>query len=224
MRCLIVDDDPMAVAVLSRYAGEAGMLEVVGTCTSPAEALRALSRHTVDLLFLDMEMPDMTGLELLGALEERPLVVMVTGNPDYAVDAFEADIADFLVKPVSYARFLKAMARVRRLAGRTREERWIFVKTEGRILRLAIEAVDRIEAERDYVQVHSGNQAFKVHSTLKRLEERLPADEFIRVHRSHIVRLDCIVDMEQGSIVVGKAVIPVGDSYRAALLARMDLP
>lgn len=222
MRCMIVDDDPMAREQLARFAAQAGGLELVASCATPAEALREVAQHAPDLLFLDMEMPGMSGLELLDAIDDRPAVIMITGNAAYAVAAFDADVADYLVKPVSFARFLKAVARVRREAAPRSEASALFVRSEGRIVRLALDEIERVEAEKDYVVLCGPGRKVRVHSTMKQMEERLPPDLFVRVHRSHIVRLDRIVDLEQSSLVVGRAVIPVGESFRAALLARMN--
>lgn len=223
LRCLVVDDDPLARLVLERYIGTDDDLVLAGSCTTALEAAAVLRDASIDLLFLDVEMPGMTGLELLAAIERLPDVVLVTSNREYAADAFEAGVTDYLVKPLTPARFLKAVARVRaRLAHASRPmDRWIFVKQEKALVRLDLAEVRRVEAAGDFVMIHTTKRVLRVGATMQEMAGRLPAGLFLRVHRSHIVRLDLVTDFEDNSLVIGADVIPVGESYRAALLRRI---
>lgn len=223
LRCLVVDDDPLARLVLERYIASDDHLMLVGSCDTALEAAAVLRDASIDLLFLDVEMPGMTGLELLGAIERLPVVVLVTSNREYAADAFEAGVTDYLIKPVTPARFLKAVARVRaRLAHGARPvDRWIFVKQEKALVRLDLAEVRRVEAAGDFVMIHTTKRVLRVAATMQEMAARLPAGLFLRVHRSHIVRLDLVTDFEDNSLVIGADVIPVGESYRAALLQRI---
>jgi len=209
--------------MLERLIAQDGDLELVGACATAIEAVQLLRGTRLDLLFLDVEMPGMTGLEMLAAIERAPAVVLVTGNREYAADAFEAGVTDYLVKPVSHARFLKAVQRVRarRGDGHRARDRWIFVRKDRALVRLDLADIRRIEADRDFVVIHTGTTRQRVAGSMEEMESRLPSDLFVRVHRSHIVRVDLIADFEDNSVVIGKDVVPVGRSYRGPLLARI---
>jgi len=204
---------------------EYGELELVASCCSALEAVRVLRTHAVDLLYLDVEMPDMTGFELVRSMKAKPEVILVTGNQAYAVGAFELEVTDFLVKPIEYSSFLRATERARRHAGSTDaptvSERNIFVRFEGRLTKVDIPDIIRVEAQGDSVQLHTSAHVYKVTATMKSVEAALPAAEFVRVHRSHIVRIARIVDIEESNLVIGRDVIPVSASYRPVLLSRL---
>lgn len=223
LRCLVVDDDPVARVVLERFIAQDNDLVLVGSCATALEAAAALRGTPVDVLLLDVEMPGMSGLELLDSLEHRFDTILVTGRQDFAVRGFEAGVTDYLVKPVSHARFLKALNRVRqrRSAGPAPRDRSIFVRVNRTLTRLDLTDITRVEADRDYVVFHTTRTTHRVRGTLQAVAKRLPPDLFVRIHRSHIVRLDRVVDFEHNSVVVGKDVVPVGAAYRSALLRRM---
>jgi two-component system, LytTR family, response regulator len=230
MRCLIADDDPLSLAQLERLVRQHGDLELIAACSNAVEAAGWLRREAVDLLILDVEMPEMSGLELLRSLTVRPLVVLVTASASYAVEAFEVEVADFLVKPITPSRFLKTVERLRRQrpepvpvpSSAGGAQRHLFARVEGRLVRIDFADLQRVEANGDYVVLHTAQKKHTLHATLKTVEERLPGDEYVRVHRSHIVRLDQIVDIEEGTLVIGRDVIPIGASYRPGLLARLQ--
>jgi two-component system, LytTR family, response regulator len=226
MVTLVVDDDEMARAVLEHYVSITDGLTIASSCASGVEAAEVLARQRVDLLLLDVEMPRLSGLELLASLEHRPAVILVTGSVSYAVDAFDYAVADYLVKPVAYPRFLKAVQRVRTARAATPPlapppEPFVFLKTGRHRLKVALADIDRVEARSDYVLVCTGSRNIMVHATMSATERFLPPAEFIRIHRSHIVRIDRIIDIEPGSLVVGGTVLPIGAAYRAALEARI---
>jgi DNA-binding LytR/AlgR family response regulator len=229
--CLVVDDDELCRTLLEHYIGQHDGLALAGTCASAVEAANVLAHAQIDLLFLDVEMPDMTGLEFLGSLSQRPQVVLVTSKEEYALQAFDVDVTDFLLKPVAYARFLKAVERVReRHDGPVPGEDptvasdrsgHVFIKSGSRLIRLDLDAVEWIEAQSDYMLIHTGEKEHLVHSTMKAMEEKLSSDAFARVHRSFIVRIDRIDDIEDTSLVIGRKVIPIGASYRERLLSQL---
>lgn len=223
LRCLVVDDDPVARVVLEQFVAQDTDLVLVGSCATALEAAAVLRGTPVDVLLLDVEMPGMSGLELLATLEPRFDTILVTGKQDFAVHGFEAGVTDYLVKPVSHARFLKAVNRVRqrRSAAPVARDRSIFVRVNRSLIRLDLTDITRVEAERDYVVFHTTKTTYRVRATLEAVAKRLPPDLFVRIHRSHVVRLDRVVDFEHNSVVVGSDVIPVGAAYRAALLKRM---
>jgi DNA-binding LytR/AlgR family response regulator len=224
MRCAIVDDDEVSRAVLQQYVQQHGDLELVATCASAIEAARVLRSERVDLLYLDIEMPDMSGLDLIRSLESRPEVILVSGKESYALEAFQLDVTDYLLKPIQYAQFLRATTRAqRRLPVRARpvSNRHIFVRFDGRLTKLDLQDVLRIEARGDTVLVHTPRQVYPVTATMKSIESSLPEADFVRVHRSHIVRIDRIVDIEETNLVIGRDVVPVSSSYRTGLMRRL---
>jgi two-component system, LytTR family, response regulator len=225
MRCAIVDDDEVSRTVLRRYIETHEDLELVFTAASGLEAARELRSHSVELLYLDVEMPEITGLDLIKALESPPQVILVTGNSEYAVEAFQLDVVHFLVKPVDYADFLRATARAqnRIVSARSRQpNRHFFTLIDGRLTQIDLTEVLRFEAQDDVVIMHTTQRSHRLQTTMKALEERLPPDAFIRVHRSHIVRIDRIVDIEETNLVIGREVIPISGSRRRALTSRLN--
>ncbi|OZC01557.1 LytR/AlgR family response regulator transcription factor [Rubricoccus marinus] len=240
MTCLVADDDPVARALVERFVQRHDALTLVAACEDAIEAANVLAAKRaegtpVELVFLDVEMPDMTGLELaeaLGAAAQRPQVVLVTSKREYAHEAFDAEVTDYLVKPPSYARFVKAVERA--LARQATPEASgetapasgadpdvLFVKADGKHVRIDLRETPWIEAQKDYVLFHTPEREHLVHVTMKALEARLP-DAFARVHRSYFVRLDHIGDIDDSSVVIGRKVIPVGATYRARLLDRLN--
>jgi DNA-binding LytR/AlgR family response regulator len=233
LTCLIVDDEPMARALLQRFVEQRGGLRLAGACEDALQATRALHEQReagdpVELLFLDVEMPEMSGLELADALgEDRPQIILVTSKAEYAPDAFDVEVTDYIVKPPTYARFLKAVERAERRAApepRAASEAAgrLFVKVDGRLVQIAFDELEWVEAQKDYVLFHAGGKEHLVYGTMKSVEAKLPAADFARVHRSYLVRVDKIKDIEDGSLVVGRKVVPVGASYRSRLLARLN--
>jgi len=236
MTCLVVDDDPVARALVESFVARHPDLTLAATCADAIEAVAVLARQRaagepIELAFLDVEMPEMSGLELaeaLGAGPARPQVVLITSKADYAREAFDVEATDYLVKPPTYGRFVKAAERAlaraeapATAASGADDPNTLFVKADGRLVRLDLREVAWIEAQKDYALFHTDAREYLVHATMKALEDRLPAD-FARVHRSYLVRVDRIGDVEDSSLVVGRKMIPVGATYRAALLDRLN--
>ncbi len=224
MRCLIVDDDPIARHVLEQYVSQCGCAELAGTCSSAVEASnRLLAAPDVDLLLLDVEMPGMSGLHLARTVPAEVQVVLVTGRREYALEAFDIDATDYLLKPVDYQLFLRAIQRARKrqeaqTAPATSDN--LFVKVDGSLVKVALNEILWIEAQGDYVRIHADKQSYFVHSTLKAVETRLPS-AFARVHRSFVVRLDAIDRIDDTSLSIRNQVISIGASYKDALLGRL---
>ena len=224
MTCLVVDDDPVARALTARFVEQHEALTLVGTCEDAVEAMNTLSRMRaegtpVELAFLDVEMPEMSGIELADALGSgpdgtRPQVILITSKEEYARDAFDVAVTDYIVKPPTYGRFAKAVERAlaqkpqAEPASDTQDPESLFVKSEGRLVRLDLGQTPWIEAQKDYVLFHTASGEILVHTTMKALEERLPAP-FIRVHRSHFLRTDRIEDIQDSSLVIGRRKEPV---------------
>jgi DNA-binding LytR/AlgR family response regulator len=225
MRCLIVDDDELSRAFLERFVEQHGGLDWVGSCESAIEASKVLRHEDVDVIFLDVEMPGMSGLELVRSLDRRPQIVLVTAKEEYAIEAFNIEVTDYLLKPVTYARFLKAVERAERWAKREAEQLsdgdYVFIKADGRLVKLKLEDILWISAQGDYMMIHASGHKYLVHGTMKSMEAKLPAQAFTRVHRSYIVRIDKIQDIKDTTIVINRQVIPIGGSYKAGLLRRL---
>lgn len=225
--CIIVDDDPMSVAVLTKMVQKTGFLDLIQSFNDPVEAATFLAEEEVDLVFLDVEMPGMTGLELLRTLSDPPAVILVSSKKDYALDAFEFNVTDYILKPPSWARFLKAVQKVKDVQQAQEEDVFrgknIFVKADSVLVKLNIEQILWVEALADYIAIHTDKKRYIAHTTMKSMERKLPGDEFIRVHRSYIVRLDEIDKIEDNTVIIGQKLIPVGGTYRGKLMSRLDL-
>lgn len=230
MKCLIVDDNTMARMAMKQLVKQVKDLELVQECADAMEAYNAISEKQVDLLFLDIEMPGMSGLDLIRNLgNKKPLIIFTTAKKDYAVEAFELNVVDYLVKPVSPARFLQAIEKVNEAFASNKQEvklegqAFVFVKDNGVLKRVNVDDILFLEAMGDYVKVHTSQKFHVLHSTLKAIEEKLPPSKFIRVHRSYIISINKIDSIQDGVIAIGKSTIPVADTYRSALNKRINL-
>lgn len=230
MKCIIVDDNKMARMALKQLVSQVQSLELVAECSDASEALTSLENSPVDLMLLDIEMPDMTGLDLTRKLgNKRPLIIFTTAKKDYAVEAFELNVVDYLVKPISFGRFKQALEKADEAVESNKEEvkveeqGFVFVKDNGVLKRISIDDILFLEAMGDYVKVHTPQKFHVVHATLKSIEEKLPASKFIRVHRSYIVAINKIDFIQEGTISIGKTTIPVADTHKSNLNKRLNL-
>jgi DNA-binding LytR/AlgR family response regulator len=230
MNCLIVDDNKMARTAMKQLASHVEQLNVLGECSSAIETYNLLQKEKIDLLLLDIEMPGMTGIELTRNLGKKaPVIIFTTVKKDYAVEAFELNVADYLIKPVSPARFIQAIERAREICEapsqevQVSENEFVFIRDNGVLKRIKIDEILFLEAMGDYVKLHTPQKYYAIHTTLKAVEEKLPPVRFMRVHRSYIVALDKIEAIEDGTIVILKNAVPVADAYRSALNSRLNL-
>jgi DNA-binding LytR/AlgR family response regulator len=215
---------------LKQLVSQVQTLELVAECTDAMEALQAFNSKQVDLLLLDIEMPDMSGLDLIKKLgNKRPLIIFTTAKKDYAVEAFELNVVDYLVKPISLPRFTQAIEKAQETVESNREEvkveeqGFVFVKDNGVLKRISIDDILFLEAMGDYVKVHTNQKFHVVHATLKSIEEKLPLSKFVRVHRSYIVAINKIDYIQEGTISIGKTTIPVADTHKTNLNKRLNL-
>ncbi|MFZ5998959.1 MAG: LytR/AlgR family response regulator transcription factor [Bacteroidota bacterium] len=225
MRCLIVDDEEMSRMVIQTMCEKLEDLEVVAVCTNAADAINVLRNEEVDVIFLDVEMPEMSGIDLIKNLPELPAIVFTTSNKEYALEAFEHRATDYLQKPVTLPRFIKAVDTVREKLGKgkSKTSNDIFVKVDGRLVRLDLREVLYIESIGDYVLFHTEKkEKFIVHSTLKNIDDKINNAGFLKVHRSFIVNLSKIVDIQEGNLVIKDKVIPISRAHRAALLSKIN--
>lgn len=230
MKCIIVDDNKMARMALRQLVTQVPGLELMAECNNASEALDSINSTQVDLLLLDIEMPGMTGFDLIRKLgNNKPLIIFTTAKKDYAVEAFELNVVDYLVKPIALPRFKQAIEKVQEALDSNKEEvkveeqGFVFVKDNGVLKRIAIDDILFLEAMGDYVKVHTPQKFHVVHATLKSIEEKLPSSKFIRVHRSYIVAINKIDYIQEGTISIGKTTIPVADTHKSNLNKRLNL-
>ena len=231
---IIVDDEYLAQKLLQDYVSKVDSLQLVATCSNAFEAMNALKEHTVDIMLLDIQMPDLTGLELVRSLEKKPAVIFTTAYSEYAVDAFNLAVADYLLKPFDFPRFIQAINKAIG-KGRTNEETpaaksdtvsrssdFITVKADYKLYKINYDDLLFIEGQHEYVTFHTAQRRVTALFALKDLEEILPKDQFVRVHKSYIVSFRHIEDLDKSDVNVAGHKIPVGSSYRDDLLMRLQ--
>jgi len=227
IRCLIIDDEPLALDLIEDYVLKTPFLELVKKFSSPFQAIDALQSEKVDLIFLDIQMPGLTGIDFSKLIQHGPKVIFTTAYSQYALEGFKVDALDYLVKPFSYQEFLKAANKaltwfnlveqgVSKTVSEEVENKSIFVKSEYKLLKVELCNILYIEGLKDYVKIYLKDQNKPILSlmSLKILEEKLPSEQFMRVHRSFIVNLEQIVKIERNRIVFGSVYIPIADSYK----------
>jgi len=230
MKALIVDDNDIARTTLSHLAKQIPNLIIVNEYSNAIQAYHHLQTNNVDLIFLDIEMPEMTGIELTKNLVGKEIVVIfTTSKKEYALEAFELNIADYLLKPFTPARFLQAVSKAQIIVDSRKEnvhfdkEEFIFIRDSNVTRRLKVDDIFYAEAMGDYVKFYTSEKMFAIHGTMKAAEERLLKNNFIRVHRSFIVAVGKIDTLQDGGIVINGKFIPVADAYRKALNTRMNV-
>jgi DNA-binding LytR/AlgR family response regulator len=231
LNCAVVDDDELSRSMLTHLIKKMEGLNLVKTCESAMEAYNFLQvEEDIDLLFLDIEMPEMTGLELVKLLEKRKMhVILTTSQEHYALEAFEYDVTDYLVKPINQARLLKAVTKVREkinneLGNQSQDLPYIFVRSNHKIIKLAPDEIQYIEALSDYILIHATKQKHVVHATMKSIEEKLATFKgFIRTHRSYIVNMLHVDVVHDLNVNIKEKQIPIGRSYRAKFLEGLDV-
>jgi DNA-binding LytR/AlgR family response regulator len=226
--CLIVDDEPLARNLLKEYVDKVSYLDLRGMCPGALEAIDFLRQHPVDLLFLDIQMPDLTGISFLKALQKKPMVIFTTAYSEYALESYDLDVVDYLLKPITFERFLRAVEKAsQRIVlehGAPPAEKslspesstFIFVKDGTKMVKVNWEDILYIEGLKDYVTIHTRDQKIVTLQRLKVLETQLPADKFIRIHNSYIVALNAIEVIYKNDVQIGKALLPISDSYKKA--------
>lgn len=228
--CLIVDDNPIARESLIALADQLDCLIPVHSCENAFQAYNYLQNNDVDLIFLDIEMPGMSGMELIKCLPNfRNLIIFTTSNKNYATEAFSLNVVDYLLKPFSSQRFLQAVNKASAIFAAKNDdlavpkEEFLFVRDSGVIRRLQIDDILYAEAMGDYVKFHTNDKLFAIHTRLKSVEERLPKTKFIRIHRSYIVSLRHVDTLQEGGIVIKGNFLPIADTYRKPLHQIMNI-
>ncbi|MCB0644018.1 MAG: response regulator transcription factor [Phaeodactylibacter sp.] len=231
IRCLLVDDEPPAIALLERYAGMIDQLEVVGKSHSAVQAFDRLKDTPVDLIFLDIQMPVLNGIDFIKTLTHPPAVILTTAYREYALEGYDLDIIDYLLKPIAFDRFLKAVDRYRnRLAppvspideNLTPAKDHIYCNVNRTQHRLRFADIHYVESLKDYVRVHTQSGTLVVKGNIGSFMEELPAEQFVRIHRSFAVALQAVTAFNQTEVQVQGTSLPLGQSYREAFLKRLS--
>lgn len=238
MNCLAIDDEPLALNIINDFSNRIELINLTATCTNPFEAVKIINKKEIDLIFLDIQMPNITGLEFLRSMDKPPMVIFTTAYTEHALDGFELNAIDYLVKPFSFERFLKAVNKAYEMyslrqsridkpekseIGKTSDDiKYLMVKVEYSTVKLDLEKILYIEGLKDYVKIYTGPKAMLTKITMKHLEERLPLERFIRVHKSFIIAFDKIESVENNRIVIGEKRIPVGNQYKSLFYNMLD--
>ncbi|MEY3052036.1 MAG: hypothetical protein RLY31_1821 [Bacteroidota bacterium] len=229
LRCLVIDDEPVARKGIAGYVSQTPFLSLAGTCKSAMEANETLHEQPIDLLFLDIQMPDITGTEFLRSLRQPPAVVFTTAYREYAIEGFELNALDYLLKPISFQRFLKAankaLSQLEILrqtehpanTDRGAEQDYFFIKCDGQFIKIRLSEVLFFESEKDYVFIHTFHKRYLTLLSLKQLEKDLPAGKFLRVHRSFLVALEKVELLEGSDIVIQGHRIPISRNIQETI-------
>ena len=224
--CLIVDDEPLSRDVLRKYIAEVKDLQLLAECGSAVEASHLLNLHQIDIIFLDINMPGLSGISFARSLTVSPLIIFTTAYPEYAVEGFELDATDYLVKPYSFERFLKAVNRaIERLSennGYSADEGKILVKADKKLYALKFSEILLIEGQGDYIRIRTEGENLVVHYTIKNFLANLPENEFMRIHKSYVVNLKRIEYIEGNQVRIGEHMVPVSPVHREELLSRFS--
>lgn len=227
IRCFILDDEPLAISLLTEYTKKIPQLELVGSSTSAFEALKRLEVEAIDLLFIDIQMPELTGLQIMDILGNQTKYIVTSAYSEYALKGYEYQVLDYLLKPISFERFYKSIQKAKThfqpieqsvmstvLAPQIKEESdFLFVKTDGKLIKIFLKELRFVEGLKDYLCLHLKTEKIIILDTFLELEKKLPKGDFMRVHRSYVVRLDQIDTIERNRLFIGDSIIPIGKTY-----------
>ena len=242
IKCIIIDDEPLAIGVLKSYCEDLGEVDVIGTFTNPFEATTLLSSEQIDLVFLDIEMPQINGIDLIKSIDKKPLFVFTTAYPQYAIEGFDLNAVDYLVKPIPFVRFIKAINRVKRLmssgdasklpennltpssGGFGQAAQFLFVKSEYESVKINVQEIKYIQGLKDYLKIYTQDKKpILTLMSFKEMLSKLPADQFVRVHRSFVVNIGVIMSIQRSKIVIDDIRIPIGESFKESFFQRLGL-
>ncbi|MFT3679646.1 MAG: LytTR family DNA-binding domain-containing protein [Ferruginibacter sp.] len=229
LRCIAIDDEPLALELLEDNISKLPYLQLAASCSNPMEAMKVLQQQPVDLIFLDIQMPGLTGLQFIQSLQNKPMFILVTAYEKYALEGYNLDVVDYLVKPVSVERFIKACNKAWELyqlknkplvATAGNQPGYIFVNADYSLHKIMLDDIAWIEGLKDYIRIHLKNSSKPVitRMTMKAMEEMLPASNFLRIHKSYIAAVASITSVRKTSIMLGTTELPVSDTYQEALL------
>lgn len=229
LKCLIVDDEPLAQRVLEKYISELSQMELVGKCSDAIDAMEVLQNQDVDLIFLDINMPRLSGINFLKTYKNPPMVIITTAYTEYALESYELNVLDYLKKPFSFERFLQAVQKAEekvKIGGESqegeKEERdFIFVKANKKTINVSLDSIMYVEALGDYVKIFTTTGHVVTYQSLKGIERLLPSQKFFRIHKSYIVALSKIKSIEGNMVHMEKSTLPIGNNYKQAFFQRI---
>jgi DNA-binding LytR/AlgR family response regulator len=236
MNCIIIDDEATARAIIGQLCSNVKDLNILEEFPNAIQAIKYLNQNEIDLIFLDIHMPDFTGFDFIETLKNPPKIILTTSDSNFAIQAFEYDcIIDYLVKPIAPERFQKAVEKAKDKPNKSSESSVssekietisgndLYVNIDRRLIKIDIPSIYLIEAKGDYINVKTEDKNYTVHSTMKKIEDKLPESLFLKVHRSYIINIKKIVDIEDNSVLIKRDVIPVSRSNRPELMKRLNL-
>jgi len=230
--CLIVDDEPLAIELLETHIGLIDHLHIVGSCHNAIKAMEMLQQHEVDLLFLDIQMPMLTGIEFLKSLKQAPAVIFTTAYRDYAIEGYELDAIDYLLKPISFDRFFKAINKYFQLQAaptkniieqpvQTATKPYLYLKINKKHHKVLLDQIQYVESIKDYIKIHLEEEILVAKEKISDFEQRLPSQQFLRIHRSFIINLEQISAYTAQDVEIGSLEIPIGVSYKQGVLEKL---
>lgn len=222
VRCVILEDERMSQDILSDFVNRQENFELLGIYNSPTELIPKLTSLVVDVIFLDIEMPDINGFEFLEMLEKRPYVIVTSSHSEYALKGFEYEVNDFLLKPFTYSNFIKSIVKVNRWASEKTSINHVFIKVDGEQVRLNFSEITHVEALGDYAKIYTATTHYTMRVTMKEIEQSLQKEYFQRIHRSFIVNLNFISRIDDNTLLISKHVLPIGRSYRQQMLEKLN--
>ena len=231
IKCLIVDDEPLAIDLIKSHIAQISQLELVGTCQNAMEAFELLKKQSLDLLFLDIQMPLITGIEFVKSLQQAPSIIFTTAHRQYAVESYELDVVDYLVKPITFSRFFKAINKYLNNRGRQKMvqyspntflgvENYIYVQVNKKYVKVLFDTILFVESIKDYIRIHTSNQRIITKDKISDFEKKLP-NYFLRIHRSYIVNTTKITAFTANDVEIHEKEIPIGISYKRQVLERL---
>lgn len=238
MNCIIIDDEETARVIIEQLCAQVDNLDVIESFSNAIEAIKFLNKNDIDLIFLDIHMPNFTGFDFIQTLKSPPKIILTTSDKNFALEAFEYDcIVDYIVKPISLARFIKSIEKTKAVVNTTLTTQQteikesentisdtdLYVNIDRRLIKINLASILIIEAKGDYISIKTDTKNYTVHSTLKKIQEKLPDHLFLKIHRSYIINTQKIIDIEDNSVLIAKDVIPVSRSNRPELMKRLNL-
>lgn len=235
MKCIIIDDEATARLIISKYCSDIKGITVLEEFSNAIDAMKYLNQHTIDLIFLDIHMPGFNGIDFIQTIKDPPHVVLTTSDPNFAIEAFEYEcIVDYLIKPINQERFIKAVDKVSNTIKTAYKKDLVtaatdtagdvlYVNINRRLIKIDMPSIYLIEAKGDYIMIKTEAKNYIVHSTLKKIEDKLPEDTFLKVHRSYVINVNKIIDIEDNCVLIKKDIVPVSRSNRPILMKRLNL-
>lgn len=227
LKCCILDDEPLAIKLLSGYVAKTPLLELTLATTDPFKALATVQSGEVDLILLDIQMPELTGIQFMKIIDNKCGVILTTAYKDYALQGFEFDVIDYLLKPISFEKFhaaiQKATQRLNTQLPPKEYNHYLFVKSEHRLIKVNFDEIFYFESFRDYITIHTTSDKIMTLQSLRSFEETLPSDKFLRIHKSHLIAIDKISAIENNRILINNTFLPIGEVYRDQVFTKLQL-